>query len=323
MFYRLSLLFPVFLLLIATFASLPAQEKGTAGSEFLIGSSLPLTGAFAAVGQATKEGMEAAFRAVNETGGVNGRRLRLVAYSDGYDPLLCVQNTLQLINTDNVFALCSYVGTPTSLKAQPVWQGAKVPVVGFYTGARALREPFNRYNIHVRASYAQETAAAVEAFSKHLGAKRYAILYQDDSFGDAVKMATERALAAKGLAPVAYGNFVRGALNVEEQMTRIAAARPDVVVLAGTYAPSPRRSSSGNKRASRRPSSTPSPSSARRRWRSRWGRRSTASSSPRSSRSIRTHGSRSSNRIWPPCAGSSPPSLPSRATSTPASSSRA
>ena len=237
MFHRLSLLFPVTLLLATAFVSLLGQEKPADDSEFLIGSSLPLSGPFSAVGQETKEGMEIAFRVVNEQGGIAGRHIRLVTHSDGYDPLLCVQNTLQLVNVDNVFALCSYVGTPTSLKAQPVWQGAKVPVVGFYTGAKALRDPFNRYNVHIRASYEQEVSAAVDAFSAHLGSRRFAILYQDDSFGNAVKMASERALAARSLAPVAYGNFIRGTVNVEEAVSQIVASRPDVVLLSGTYAP--------------------------------------------------------------------------------------
>ncbi len=216
---------------------LPAQDVSPGATEVLIGSSLPLDGAFSAVGQATKGGMEAAFNAVNAKGGVSGRKFRLVTYSDGYDPILCVKNTLQLINTDKVFALCSYVGTPTSVKAQPVWQNAKVPVVGFYTGAKALRDPFNRYNIHIRASYGAEVKAAVDAFTANLGASKFAILYQDDAFGDAVKTATEGALTAKGLAPVASGSFVRGTLNVEDAVGKIVPAAPNVVVLVGTYAP--------------------------------------------------------------------------------------
>ncbi|SDU04070.1 amino acid/amide ABC transporter substrate-binding protein, HAAT family [Verrucomicrobium sp. GAS474] len=210
---------------------------GDSSSEIYIGSSLPLGGAFSAVGQETKAGMEAAFRVANEKGGIFGAHLNLVTLGDGYDPLLCVQNTLQLIETNKVLALCSYVGTPTSLKAAPVWQGAKVPVVGFYTGARVLREPFNRYNIHIRPSYEQETKAAVDVFAGKFQAKTFAILYQDDSFGDAVKTATEKALRERGLAPVASGTFVRNTLHVEEAVDRIAAAAPDVVVLAGTYAP--------------------------------------------------------------------------------------
>ncbi|HEY8966909.1 MAG TPA: ABC transporter substrate-binding protein [Candidatus Methylacidiphilales bacterium] len=220
--------------------SLPvrAQEGGWSDSDTIsIGTSLPLSGSFSAVGLETKQGIEAAFNEVNAAGGIGGKKLVLVAANNGYDPLLCVQNTLQFVNSGKIFALCSYVGTPTSLKAQPVWQGAKLPVVGFYTGARALREPFNRYNIHIRASYAAETEAAVAAFTEKLGAKKFALVYQDDSFGEAVRTGAEAALRKRGLAPAASGTFVRGTLGVEEALDKVVPAAPDIVVLAGTYAP--------------------------------------------------------------------------------------
>ncbi len=46
-----------------------------------------------------------------------------------------------MINEDKVFALSSYVGTPTSAKAVPIIEKAGVPIVGLFTGAEFLREP--------------------------------------------------------------------------------------------------------------------------------------------------------------------------------------
>jgi branched-chain amino acid transport system substrate-binding protein len=211
--------------------------NGVTDTEITIGSSLPLEGGFSAVGQQTKLGVEACFRAVNDAGGVNGRKLKLVAYNDGYEPVPCVQNTLKLIDTDKVFALCSYVGTPTSVKAMKVWQSKQVPVVGFYTGAGALRNPFNPYNIHVRASYAKEADAIVNAFVKEAGASKIAIFYQNDAFGEAVKSVTEAALTKANLKAVALGNFERNTLDVEKGLADIKAAAPDAIVMVGTYAP--------------------------------------------------------------------------------------
>lgn len=212
-------------------------ENGVTDSEILIGSSLPLEGGFAAVGQQTKLGMEACFRAVNDAGGVNGRKLKLVAYNDNYEPVPCIQNTLKLINDDKVFALCSYVGTPTSVKAMKVWQSKNVPVIGFYTGAGALRTPLSPYNIHIRASYAAEAEAIVTAFAKDAGATKIAIFYQNDAFGEAVKSVTEAALDKVGLKPAALGNFERNTLDIEKGLGDLKSAQPDAIVMVGTYAP--------------------------------------------------------------------------------------
>lgn len=211
--------------------------NGVTDSEILIGSSLPLEGGFSAVGIQGRAGIEACFAELNAAGGINGRKLKLIAYNDGYEPVECVKNTLKLIDEDKVFALCNYVGTPTSVKAMKVWQGKNVPVVGFYTGAGALRTPFNPYNIHVRASYAKEASAIVDAFVKQAGAKKIAIFFQNDAFGEAVKSVTDAALQKAGLTPAGYGSFERNTLDIEKGLNDLKGLQPDAIVMVGTYAP--------------------------------------------------------------------------------------
>lgn len=224
-------------LIIGQSFSLQAADTGVTNDEILIGSSLVLEGAASYLGIQNYHGLMAYINKVNEEGGVEGRKLKIIAYNDGYDPLNCVGNTKKLIEQDKVFALTCYVGTPTSVKAQPVWTNAKVPLVGFFTGAEALREPFNRYNIHIRASYYQEAAAIVEAFVKELNFKKIAVFYQYDAFGEAVKKGTEIALQKYGLAPIAYGSYERGTTNIEEGLAKIKEASPEAIVMVGTYAP--------------------------------------------------------------------------------------
>jgi ABC-type branched-subunit amino acid transport system substrate-binding protein len=210
---------------------------GVSDSEILIGSSLPLEGSFSVVGTEAKQGLDAYFSAINTAGGVNGRQIKLIAYNDSYDPVECVKNTMKLIDEDKVFALCNYVGTPTSVKAMKVWQGKQVPVVGFYTGTGTLRKPFSPYNIHVRASYAKEAEAIVDAFVNKAGAKKIAIFYQNDAFGEAVKTATEDALQKLGITPVAYGSYERSTVDIDKGLEAVKAASPDAIIMAGTYAP--------------------------------------------------------------------------------------
>ncbi|MFH0790671.1 MAG: ABC transporter substrate-binding protein [Candidatus Omnitrophota bacterium] len=214
-----------------------AADSGVTEGEVLIGSSLALEGATSFLGIQTNHGMMTAINTVNDAGGVNGRKIKVIAYNDGYDPLNCVQNTQKLVNQDKVFALSCYVGTPTSVKAQPVWTNAKVPLVGFFTGAESLRTPFNRYNIHIRPSYNQETEAIIDAFVKELNLKKIAVFYQYDAFGEAVKKGTELALTKYTLTPVGYGSFERATLNIEEGLKKIVELQPEAVVMVGTYSP--------------------------------------------------------------------------------------
>ena len=75
----------------------------------------------------------AAFGEANAAGGVNGRRLELVSYDDGYEPEMAIENTNHLIKDDLVFALIGEVGTPTSNAAQPIATEANVPFIGPFT----------------------------------------------------------------------------------------------------------------------------------------------------------------------------------------------
>lgn len=210
---------------------------GVTDTTILVGSSLPLSGHASYLGLQTLYGAMSYINHVNATGGVHGRTIEVKALDDQYDPANCVTNTQKLIVEDNVFALFCYVGTPTTLKIVPLIDEAKVPLVGIFTGANALREPFNRQIINVRASYYQETKAAVQHLVDDLGIKRIAVFYQYDTYGFDGLKGTELALKDYGLAPVARGTYARGTMDVEEGLNRILEANPEAVVMIGTYGP--------------------------------------------------------------------------------------
>ncbi|WP_167940947.1 ABC transporter substrate-binding protein [Desulfobaculum xiamenense] len=214
-----------------------SSAPGVTDTEIRIGSSLALSGHASYLGLQTLRGALSYIRHVNEQGGVHGRIIRIISYDDLYDPPLCVSNTQRLIIDDNVFSLFCYVGTPTTVKIIPLVEEARVPLVGMFTGANALREPFRRYIINVRASYYQETEEAVRRFVEDLGIRRIAVFYQYDTYGFDGLKGTELALKKYGLAPVARGSYKRGTLDVEDGLARIAASDAEAVVMIGTYEP--------------------------------------------------------------------------------------
>ena len=215
----------------------PSLTYGITAQEVLIGSSLALAGHTGYLGTQILHGALAYINQVNASGGVHGRRVRVVAYDDGYDPPRCVYNTQRLIVEDKVFALFCYVGTPTTVKILPLIEEARIPLVGMFTGANALREPPRRYLINVRASYYQETGAAVRYLLETLGLRRIAVFYQYDAYGFDGLRGTELALKSYGQVPVATGTYIRGTLNVGEGLEKIMAADAQAVVMIGTYEP--------------------------------------------------------------------------------------
>jgi branched-chain amino acid transport system substrate-binding protein len=213
------------------------QTPGVTTDEIRLGSSLALSGHASFLGTQTLHGALCYIRAINERGGVHGRSIKVIADDDGYDPPRCLENTQKLIVEDKVFGLFCYVGTPTSVKIMPLVQEARLPLVGLFTGAQILRNPFQRYIINIRASYYQETGAVVDELVESLGLKKFAVFYQYDDYGFDGLTGTQIALKKYGLTPVATGSYRRGSIEVEQALEQILPSGAEAVIMIGTYDP--------------------------------------------------------------------------------------
>lgn len=236
------LLLVLFLLLVACerTVSIEVEESDNAGiypDRVVLGASLALEGHASYLGLQTLHGALAYLKHVNEKGGIHGRRVDVVAYDDSYDPPKCLINTQKLIIEDKIFALFCYVGTPTTVEVLPLVEDARIPLLGMFTGADALRKPFNRYIINIRPSYYQETREAVRHMVEDLGITKIAVFYQYDAFGFDGLTGTELALKDYDLEPVARGSYTRGSLDVSEGVERIKDSGAEAVFMIGTSGP--------------------------------------------------------------------------------------
>ena len=168
------------LIAFCSLCSAGAHAQSVSGDVILIGQSAALSGPAEELGKEMKAGAEAYFKVVNDAGGINGRKIKLISLDDGYEPDRAKANTQKLIVEEKVLALFGYVGTPTSNAALPIFTEAKVPFIGAFTGAQSLREPFNRYIFNVRASYFDETEEIVRHLTQQ-GVTKISVFYQNDA----------------------------------------------------------------------------------------------------------------------------------------------
>ena len=179
-------------------------------------------------------GILAHFNAVNAAGGVNGRTLKLISRDDGYEPEKAAVAVKALIEEDKVFALIGSVGTPTTLAAVPAINAAGIPLIGPFTGAQALREPFNRNLFHVRASYFDETERIVQHLST-VGISKIAVFYQNDSYGKAGLEGVIKALSKRNLKPSATVTVERNSVDVSGPLAEIMKTGPEAVIQISAY----------------------------------------------------------------------------------------
>src|SRR5687767_9506772 len=211
-----------------------AAENGVTPNKIVLGQAAVFSGPAAQLGIQMRNGIKAYLDYVNERGGVHGRRLELVTEDDCYEQSRAPAATRKLIGEHRVFALMGYVGTPTGVAHLPAVTQARVPLVGMFTGAEALRVPFNRYVFHVRASYYDETEKIVEQVLS-TGGRRISVFYQDDAYGEAGRKGTELALERRKLQIHSQGTVKRNTVEVDQAAKALHATQPDAVVMVSAY----------------------------------------------------------------------------------------
>ena len=221
-------------MLLAFSAFVCRAETGVTGNRVLLGQSAAFSGPAAQLGIDLHAGAKLYFDSMNQQGGIHGRKIEIVTADDKYEPELTAENTRRLIHTDQVFALFGYVGTPTSNAALPLFTSAKVPFFAPFTGARSLREPFNRQIFHIRAGYVEETEHLVDQLAR-VGVRNIAAFYQNDAYGQAGLEGIQRALTKRGLPLVESAPVERNTRNVAPAAQKLLAKRPDAIIQVSTY----------------------------------------------------------------------------------------
>jgi ABC-type branched-subunit amino acid transport system substrate-binding protein len=216
-----------------TFTRAAAGAAALAALPAVRAQSAPFTGPSAQLGIQFHAGARLWFDQYNAQGGFQHRPIELVKMDDGYEPERCIDNTRKLLAADPL-ALFAYVGTPTSLAALPLATAARTPFIAPYTGAMGLREPFNRYAFHLRASYNDETALIVKHLT-NLGQNKIAVFYQNDAYGKAGLDGVQLALAAVNAKPVAVATVERNSVDVAAAVKTLTAAGADAIVQISAY----------------------------------------------------------------------------------------
>ena len=215
--------------------------EGVSDDEIVLGTSAAFSGPSRGLGIELYRGAQAYFAQVNEQGGIRGRRVALKLYDDGYQPVPSVRNTMQLLLSDQVFALFGYVGTPTVTRVLPIlkkFQEENVYMFFPFTGAQPQREPpYGEFAFNLRASYREETAGLVENFLA-VGRRRIAVFYQADAYGRSGWAGVRGALGAHGEQIVGEATYARGAQyssSMRRQVEILARENPDAVICIGAY----------------------------------------------------------------------------------------
>jgi branched-chain amino acid transport system substrate-binding protein len=206
-------------------------SQGVSKDEIVLGSIEDLSGPIAGFGKQARNGMMLRVDEINEQGGINGRKVKLIVEDSAYDPKKAVLAAQKLVNQDKIFMMMGHIGTATNLAAMPI-QFEK-NVINFFpiTAAREMYEPFHRLKYSYAATYFDQMRNATPRLVKEKGAKKVCTMYQDDDFGLEVKRGAEEGLKSVGMKFAEETTYKRGATDFSSQVQKMQAAGCDMVVL--------------------------------------------------------------------------------------------
>jgi ABC-type branched-subunit amino acid transport system substrate-binding protein len=210
-----------------------AYAQGVTKTTILIGQSSPFSGSNKELGDDIREGLVAYFKQVNDSGGVHGRTIELIALDDGNDAKRAGENARVLIEQRGVLAVVGYASATLSLPALPYVEKNKLAFVGPFTGAEPMRV-FRRNVYNIRASYADELEKIVDFYTT-TGMKKFSVIHYDDAVGKENLTAVETALARRGLKPVSIGALKRNQTELGAAVADVIKAAPDVVIATTLY----------------------------------------------------------------------------------------
>jgi branched-chain amino acid transport system substrate-binding protein len=218
-------------LLLAASMAASAQAPGISKTEITVGTIQDLSGPIAAYGKQARNGLQMRADEINELGGVNGRKVKLVVEDHGYDPRKALLSAQKLVTQDKVFAILGHIGTPQNMAVMP-FQFER-GVLNFFplTGARDMFEPFHKLKFAFSPPYFDQMRTMVPYLVKEKGFKKVCAMYQDDEFGLEVLRGAETGVKAAGMQLVERASYKRGATDFSSQVARLKAADCDLIVM--------------------------------------------------------------------------------------------
>jgi len=225
--YKLVFISIVFLVIF----SVGCAKKGE--KEIRIGAIIPLTGSFAAYGEPVRDGMLLAVEEINSTGGIYGKRVRLIIEDDSGNPKNAVNAFTKLANTDRVPIILGPLSSGCSMATAPIAEKTKVIQISTLAGIPDLSKAGD-YVFRIYPSSKLGAHFVVKEAIRRFKPRKIAILYANNPFGQTSRNIYELISKESGMEVVAIESFSDGDQDFRTQLSKIKRTSPDLL-LCSTY----------------------------------------------------------------------------------------
>ncbi|TAM61156.1 hypothetical protein EPN52_03300 [bacterium] len=212
----------------------PSGAVTPTGTPVTIGAILSISGPFAPLGEPERNALQAAERDINAGGGIAGHPVKIVILDDEGKPDVSSQLATQLIS-QHVIGIIGGTLTANTQAAYRLAESAQIPEI-FMTPTAQLWETKRGITPYLFQSVPRNEleTAKLSLFAKNrLGAKKIAILYDENPYGQiGHKLLAERA-KQDGLDVVDEEQYPTTASDLTPQLLKVQQSGADTVFLWG------------------------------------------------------------------------------------------
>jgi len=175
--------FALCLLAIGTTATDAAAEIGVDDTTIKIGMFGPLTGPTSMWGYPINNGAIALYDAINDAGGINGRKIEIIHEDDACDPVKAVAAVKKLIHRDKVFMIHGGTCSGATFAAKDEIVANKIPFVVMTATLDKIAVPANPY-IFTTSLPGTADGELMAQFTIKQNAKRVVVVKHADEWAD-------------------------------------------------------------------------------------------------------------------------------------------
>jgi branched-chain amino acid transport system substrate-binding protein len=158
-------------------------DDGASDSEIKLGHTCPYSGPASAYGVNGKA-IVAFFDMVNDKGGINGRKIKLISLDDGYSPPKTVELIRQLVEQERVLCTHNTLGTACNTAIHKYMNQKKVPHLFLATGASKWGDPAHfPWTMGYQPDYHTEGVIYAKHILANVREPRIGVLMQNDDYG--------------------------------------------------------------------------------------------------------------------------------------------
>ena len=175
-----------------------AAMPGVTATEIRLGQTNPYSGPLSAYAAWFGKVQLAYCNYINDQGGINGRKIKLISYDDGYQPPRTVEQVRKLVESDQVAAILHLFGTAPNRAVVKYLNTKKIPQIFCGTSGDGFADPQTQpYTMPFQPTSRIEARAFGKYMVQNFKGKKIGLLFQQDEIGSSVKQGLREGLGAE------------------------------------------------------------------------------------------------------------------------------